>query len=75
LNEAVVSIAVGSLVRIPVQSYVGTNVRIYVDQDDLAKRSSRLYALLSKEFAIAPPCMEFDNGNKFEIFLKYSTSA
>ncbi len=62
LSEAVVSVAVGSLVRMPLKSYIGTNVKVYVDHDSLSKRCGQLFSLLARDFSIASPCQHFDHG-------------
>ena len=74
LSEAVVAVGVGSLVRIPLKSYIGTNVKISVDSDRLSKRCSQLFSLLARDFANTPPCENVDHGKWLIHFKLHSGS-
>ena len=69
LPEAVVAVGVGSLVRIPLKSFVGTNVKVCVENDRLSKRSSQLFSILARDFANTPPCEHFDHGKNYLLTL------
>ena len=74
LPEAVVAVGVGSIVRIPLKSYIRTNVKVSVDNDRLSKRCSQLFSLLARDFAITPPCENVDHGKWLINFKLHSGS-
>lgn len=61
-EESVMATATMSLVRVPLQSFVGSNFEVIIDHDQLFSRTRKLLRLLSREFEAAPPCAEFDKG-------------
>jgi hypothetical protein len=44
--------------------------QVVIERDQLSSRSRKLFALLSREFDVVPPCAQFDRG-AFSISLLY----
>jgi len=66
----VAAISVGSLVQIPLKSYIGTSKKVEIAEDKLSNRFNRLYSLLAREFSTVPPCEQLDKGSNTFYHLK-----
>lgn len=62
VEDSVAAISVGSLVQIPLKSYIGTSKKVEIAEDKLSNRFNRLYSLLAREFSTVPPCEQLDKG-------------
>lgn len=56
------TVAVMSLVQIPINKFVGTNATVVVDGERLYEQGQKLFALLSREIIVSPPCDRFEKG-------------